>query len=375
MSAATNSGPLTSSGDGLGLLPQPRSVEAGTGMLVVDRRLAVSGESDWAPYVRRLLTPGTGFELPTSPDGRLRLHRDPDLAPEAYRLRIDDQALTVEASTETGVVWATQTLRQLFGVDAFRAAPLRNEFELPEVSIEDSPRFAWRGVMLDVARHFRPLADVFRFVDLLSLHKHNVFHLHLTDDQGWRFASDRYPALQEVASWRAETWVRNREPGDGTPHGGYYTADQLRTLVRYAGDRGVTIVPELEFPGHVRALLAAYPELGNFPQQRHDVAPMFGIFPEVLSLRPASLAVVFDLYEELLDIFPSRYIHIGGDECEPAEWLASPEAADLAAQRGSPAPATPSAGSPSSCAAGSPIGTAGWSAGTRSATTDRSRAR
>jgi hexosaminidase len=264
----------------------------------------------------------------------LRLHRNPDLPPEGYRLRIDDETLTVEASTETGVVWATQTLRQLLGVQAFHVAPLRDEFELPRVLIEDSPRFGWRGVMLDVARHFRPLADVFRFVDLLSLHKHNVFHLHLTDDQGWRFASDRYPALKEVASWRAETWVRKRGPGDGTPHGGYYTADQLRALVRYAGDRGVTIVPELEFPGHVRALLAAYPELGNSPQQRHDVASSFGIFPEVLSLRPASLAVVFDLYEELLDIFPSRYIHIGGDECEPDEWLASPEAADLAAQRG-----------------------------------------
>ena len=327
----TAEAPSTRSGHDLHLLPKPRSVEVGPGTFAFEPDLAISGDLTWAPRLRRLLG---GFELPTSPDGRLRLRRTPELPDEGYRLAIDGDAITLEAATNVGIVWAAQTLRQLIGADAFRPAALHDQFVLPQVVIEDAPRFGWRGVMLDVARHFRPLPDLFRFVDLLSLHKYNVFHLHLTDDQGWRLASDRYPKLQEIASWRTETWTRNVEPGDGTPHGGYYTADQLRALVRYAADRGVTIVPELEFPGHVRALLAAYPELGNRPDTRHPVAPSFGIFPEVLSLRAASLAFVFDLYTELLEIFPSRYVHIGGDECPTEEWVASSEAADLARDRG-----------------------------------------
>ena len=309
-------------------------MENRTGVFVLDASSGISGESVWAPYVRRLLTASTGLELPASPEGRFRLRRDERLPLEAYRLEIDGDGVTIDAASEAGIVWATQTLRQILGVDAFRAAPLNDRFVVPQVVIEDGPRFGWRGVMLDVARHFRPLPDLLRFVDLLSLHKYNVFHLHLTDDQGWRLASDRYPKLQEIASWRTETWTRNVAPGDGNPHGGCYTADQLRALVGYATDRGVTIVPELEFPGHVRAVLAAYPELGNRPETQHRVATSFGIFPEVLSLTDDSMAFVFDLYTELLDIFPSRYIHIGGDECPTEEWAASPEATALAAARG-----------------------------------------
>ena len=205
------------------------------------------------------------------------------------------------------------------------------------VRIIDEPRFGWRGVHLDVCRHFMPLADLFRFVDLAALHKYNVFHLHLTDDQGWRFASDRYPKLQERASWRSETQRHLQDFADGTPHGGFYTHDQLRSLVRYAADRGITVMPELEFPGHVLALLAAYPELGNHPETGYQPATTFGVFPEVLNLSDEAMTVVFDLYEELLEVFDSPYVHVGGDECPREEWIASPAARALAERRGLPA--------------------------------------
>src|SRR5918997_54029 len=218
----------------LAVVPRPVRLESRSGRFELTEDLAISTvEPGWAAVARRLLGPGTGLELPAASEGRLALVRDPGLAEEAY-----------------------------------------------VVEVRDDARFGWRGIHLDVGRHFMPLADLYRFVDLIALHKYNVFHLHLTEDQGWRFASARHPRLQEVASWRAETERRLQDSADGTPHGGFYTADQLRTVVRYAADRGVAVMPELEFPGHVRALLAAYPELGNHQEGQHATATTFGVFDE-----------------------------------------------------------------------------------------------
>lgn len=295
-------------------------------------------EPGWAATARRLLSPGTGLELPTAETGQLRLVRDQRLADEAYAVEVGPDRIDLMAATERGLNWAVQTLRQLLPPSVLRPAPTGEPLSLDCVRVEDAPRFGWRGVHLDVARHVMPLSDLFRFVDLLALHKYNVFQLHLSDDQGWRFASGRYPRLQERASWRAETQRHLQDAGDGTPHGGYYTADQLRSVVRYAADRGVTVVPELEFPGHVRALLAAYPELGNDPEAGYEPATTFGVFPEVLNLSEDTMRVVFDLYGELLSVFDSPYVHIGGDECPREEWIASPAAQALARERGLPGP-------------------------------------
>ncbi|WP_375423554.1 beta-N-acetylhexosaminidase [uncultured Friedmanniella sp.] len=316
------------------MLPQPRSVVPGTGSFRLTPELAVDAPPGWAAILRRLLGPGTGLDLPAAADGRLRLVADAALAPEAYTLTVSEDGIVITAADHAGVNWATQTLRQLLPPSVLRPAPSGDPLVLDAVEITDAPAYAWRGMHLDVARHFMPLAQVFRVVDLVALHKHNVLHLHLTDDQGWRFESLRYPRLQEVASWRTETRRPYDTEGDGTPHGGFYTQAQLRSLVRYAADRGVTVVPELEFPGHVSGVLAAYPELGNAPGRAHATATTFGVFPEVLNLNDAAMQVVLDLYEELLDIFPSRYVHVGGDECPRDEWLASPAAAQLARQRG-----------------------------------------
>ena len=321
------------------VIPQPVRTEPRTGGFTLTEDLAIAtNQPGWAAVVRRLLSPGTGLELPAGDDGALRLVMNGALAEEAYVVEVTPDGIELTASTTRGLNWAAQTLRQLLPPSVLRPAPSGDPLTLSCVRIADEPRFGWRGVHLDVGRHFMPLADLFRYVDLAALHKYNVFHLHLTDDQGWRFASTRYPRLQERASWRTETRRHLQDVGDGTPHGGFYTADQLRALVRYAADRGVTVMPELEFPGHVLALLSAYPELGNHPETGYQPATTFGVFPEVLNLSDEAMTVVFDLYDELLNVFDSTYVHVGGDECPREEWIASPATQALAATRGLPGP-------------------------------------
>jgi hexosaminidase len=316
------------------LLPQPTSVRYGAGFFTLDEDETIAGPRELSRLVRQLLTPGTGLELTSDPGGRITLELDETLPAEAYRLVVEADRVTIVAGGRAGIGWGLQTIRQLLPPAALLPGNRLRPLRLPVINIEDRPRFAWRGLHLDTCRHFVPLSDLFRFVDLLALHKFNVFHLHLTDDQGWRFESKRYPRLQEIASWRRETRRPAEEHGDGTPHGGFYRQDQLRALVGHAESLGVTIVPELEFPGHVRALLAAYPEFGNHPEASHEPATTFGVFDQVLNLEDRAMTMVYDLYSELLDVFPSRYVHIGGDECPTAEWLASPRAAELASMRG-----------------------------------------
>lgn len=318
----------------LNLVPRPVSATVTDGRYELPANLAIAGPTSWAAIARRLLSPGTGLDLPVDPAGDFTINRVTSLAPEAYRLAVAPTGITIEASDERGVNWAVQTIRQLLPDDALRAGPGSAPLELPIVQIEDAPRFGWRGVMLDVARHFFPLRELYSFIDLLALHKFNTFHLHLTEDQGWRFESKKYPKLQEISSWRTETRRPHSEVNDHTPHGGFYTQDQLRSLVAYAEQRGITIVPEIEFPGHLVAVLAAYPELSNDPSKDYAAATTFGVFSEVLNMTDDAMQFVFDIYTELLEIFPSRYVHVGGDECPRDEWLASPAAQELAKQRG-----------------------------------------
>jgi hexosaminidase len=234
--------------------------------------------------------------------------------PEGYRLEITPERVLVEASDEAGAFWATQTIRQLRGPDAFRAAPLRPGPEvLPACTVVDHPRFAWRGCMIDVARHFLPKHDLLRYVDLLAAHKLNVLHLHLTDDQGWRFEVKRYPALTEVGSWRPESRLGDRRGGlvNARPHGGFYTQDDLREVVAYAAARHVTVVPEIDVPGHSQAAIAAYPSLGL---HGGGVWTDWGINPRVLDVGPETLEFYRNVFDELVEVFPATVIGLGGDE-------------------------------------------------------------
>lgn len=316
------------------IVPRPHSIEPGVGEFHLPEDLGIDAEPGLAAIARRLLAPGTGLDLPTSSQGALIIHKDTSLPAEGYRLDVSAVGIEIHAADDRGVNWAIQSLRQLLPASALRPAPTGEPLRVPAVSITDSPRFAWRGVMLDVGRHFMPLHDLFGFIDLMALHKYNTLHLHLSDDQGWRMESVSHPRLHEVGSTRHQTRRLGSAEGDGTPHGGYYTQDQLRALVRYAEQRGISIVPELDFPGHVRSVLAAYPHLSNNPEQEHAPADTFGIFDEVLNMSADSIDFVRDLFTELLDIFPSPYIHVGGDECPRTEWAISETAHQAAQSRG-----------------------------------------
>ncbi|WP_030167274.1 beta-N-acetylhexosaminidase [Streptomyces sp. NRRL S-813] len=272
----------------------------------------------------------------------VRLLLDDTLEPEAYRLRVTDRSVEIRGGAPAGVFWGAQTLRQLLGPDAFRRAPVRPgaAHAVPAQVIEDAPRFRWRGLMLDVARHFMPKDGVLRYLDLMAAHKLNVLHLHLTDDQGWRVEIKRYPKLTETGSWRSRTKVGHRASPlwEDKPHGGHYTQDDIREIVAYAAERHISVVPEIDVPGHSQAAIAAYPELGNtdvIDTTALTVWDNWGINPNVLAPTDNTLRFYEGVFEELLDLFPanatgstgfSEFFHIGGDECPKDQWRASPAA-------------------------------------------------
>ncbi|MFC8600279.1 beta-N-acetylhexosaminidase, partial [Isoptericola sp. NPDC057191] len=258
----------------------------------------------------------------------------------SYRLAVTDDGgggavVRVAAADPAGAHAAAQTLRQLAGPQAFRRAGEGVPLVLPVVTVQDSPRFGWRGVLLDVARHFLPKADVLRFVDLAAAHHLNVLQLHLTDDQGWRVEVARYPRLTEIGSWRRESGVGTWRAGryDGRPHGGFYTPDDLREIVAYARERGVTVVPEIGSPGHVQALLTAYPELAARPGA-HEVRTTWGISEDVIDPSPAAVELFQGVLDEVCEIFDSPFVALGGDEVPVGAWRERPDIVARAAGLG-----------------------------------------
>lgn len=253
-----------------------------------------------------------------------------------YRIDVTPDGARLSAGSEEALRSAEQTYRQL--IEA--AEPTDGGVAVPAVRIADAPRFAWRGMMLDVARHFMPKEFVLRIIDALELHRMNVLHLHLTDDQGWRVQIDAYPKLTEVGAWRPETMVGKMSHGqtefsyDGTRHGGFYTKDDLREIVEYATERGITVIPEIDLPGHMQAAIAAYPELGNNPDTQLGVRQIWGISDDVLNVSDETVEFVRTVLREVLEIFPSPYIHLGGDECPAVQWRESAAAQARQAELG-----------------------------------------
>ncbi|MDS1270977.1 beta-N-acetylhexosaminidase [Lipingzhangella sp. LS1_29] len=317
-------------------VPHPRELTPGQGTLQLDITSTLDANSEavaTANWLRRELGAATGLPLtaPQSGDApTIELTVDASLGEpsEGYRLTVTPDGVRILGTDPAGVFYGAQTLRQLLPASSFRQAPVHGteKLELAAVDIADSPRFRWRGVMLDVARHFLPKREILRYIDLLAMHKLNVLHLHLTDDQGWRVEIQRYPKLTEVSSWRRESQVGASQPPtfDDRPHGGYYTQDDIREIVAYAAQRHITVVPEVDVPGHSQAAIAAYPELGSGATL--EVATQWGIIPEVLNVSDATLDFYRGVFTELMDLFPSPYICVGGDECPKDQWRASPEA-------------------------------------------------
>ena len=245
---------------------------------------------------------------------------------EAYTLTVTAKGVAISGQTAAAVFRGVQTLRKSLPI----VKESGGQIALPAVVIQDEPRFAYRGMHLDCSRHFFPVEFVKRFIDLIALHGMNKFHWHITDDQGWRFESKKYPKLTSIGGWRSGTVVgRNSGIDDGIRHGGFYTQEECRDIVRYAADRHITIIPEIDMPGHMVAALAAYPEYGCTGGP-YEVEHTWGVFADVLCPgKEQTFKFVEDVLSEVIDVFPSEYIHIGGDECPRDRW----KTCDLCQQR------------------------------------------
>jgi len=245
---------------------------------------------------------------------------------EAYTLTVTAKGVAISGQTAAAVFRGVQTLRKSLPI----VKESGSQIALPAVVIQDEPRFAYRGMHLDCSRHFFPVEFVKRFIDLIALHGMNKFHWHITDDQGWRFESKKYPKLTSIGGWRSGTVVgRNSGIDDGIRHGGFYTQEECRDIVRYAADRHITIIPEIDMPGHMVAALAAYPEYGCTGGP-YEVEHTWGVFADVLCPgKEQTFKFVEDVLSEVIDVFPSEYIHIGGDECPRDRW----KTCDLCQQR------------------------------------------
>lgn len=247
--------------------------------------------------------------------------KDPTLAPEEYKIEIASGAVKVSASDRNGILYAISTLRQMMPAEIYTTKQVKGKVLLPCCTIQDKPRFAYRGIMLDCARHFFPVDVVKKWLDVCAMYKINRFHWHLTEDQGWRLEIKKYPLLTEVGSFRAGTQTTtDRSKHDGKRYGGYYTQEQVREIVEYADKLGITVIPELDLPGHMLGALASYPWLGctGGPYQ---VWTRWGVCDQVLCVgKETTFEFLFNVLDEICELFPSEYIHIGGDECPKKEW-------------------------------------------------------
>ncbi|MEO6799716.1 MAG: beta-N-acetylhexosaminidase, partial [Rhodanobacter sp.] len=300
------------------IIPQPNRIEICHGSFALNRNVrivAAAGQrgQEIAAFLRDGIRQDSGIALRAGPAGdqpRIELRTDPSVhGEEAYRLTVTPQRIEIAAADDRGLFWGVQTLRQLLPPGHHAT------LSIPAVHIDDAPRYAWRGVMLDSARHFIPVALVKKQIDLLSRYKLNVLHWHLTDDQGWRIEIRKYPKLTSVGAWRTEA--------DGSRSGGFYTQQQIRDVVEYARQRNVMVVPEIEMPGHASAAVAAYPSL-SCPKTAISVPRTWGVFTDIYCAGDeTTFAFLHDVLNEVAELFPAPYIHIGGDEVPKQQWAQS----------------------------------------------------
>ncbi|AQP48900.1 beta-hexosaminidase [Tessaracoccus aquimaris] len=323
------------------LLPTPTQVDWNDGEFPLPNPLPVRGGGPAAQVLSERLNIAAGLGIDADGEGPgVEFIRDETLGAEAYRLTVDGEGVRIASSDDRGAGWAVQTLLQLLPVQVHGPGPMQpGDLRVPHVEILDAPTYGWRGSHIDVVRHFFPVEALLRHLDVMAMHKLNVLHLHLTDDQGWRLPVAKYPRLAEVAAWRPGTLAGHHTlPGDilehdGRPHGGSYTEDDLRRLVAAADRLGIMVVPEIDMPGHMEAVVAAYPEFGACDHVQHP-RTSFAISEHVLRLDEASLQFCRDALDAAMDLFPGSPIHIGGDECPGSEWFADPASVETMARIG-----------------------------------------
>lgn len=329
--SACASAPISAPAPEPELVPAPQSVTMASGAFDVrpDTPIVVAGgdaEARWiGEYLSDLIERTRGLALPVRETGQgivLRTVNDISLAPEGYRLRVSPSGVIIEARERAGLFYGATTLWQML------AGTGETITAIPALRIEDAPRFAWRGLMLDSARHYQSAEFIRAFIDVMALHKLNVLHWHLTDDQAWRLEIRRYPRLTEIGAWRVPAGAARQDidPSTGRPrvYGGYYTQHEVREIVAYAAARNVTIVPEIEMPGHATAPIVAYPELGVGRSAPREVPADWGVYSNLYNVDEPTFTFLENVLLEVMELFPGRYIHVGGDEAVKAQWEASP---------------------------------------------------
>lgn len=326
-----------------GIIPRPKSLKEMAGEFKINKHTAMiipEGDTlvgeiavDFAARLKKCA--GIDIKVRSSPStetipNSIIFKKSEGMAHEEYILHVTPQNIVITATTPNGMYYGIQTIHQLLPAQIYGETKARGlKWEVPCCEIRDAPMFPYRGLMLDVGRYFMPKELVMKFIDVMSMHKQNFFHWHLTEDQGWRIEIKKYPRLTEIGAVRKESPIGETKEGDGIPHGGFYTQEDVKEVVEYARKRYVTVVPEIELPGHATAAIAAYPELSCFPDREYEVATTWGIKKDVFCPSATTFRFLEDVFTELFDLFPSPYYHVGGDECPRDRWKESPYCQDL----------------------------------------------
>lgn len=321
------------------IIPKPLNVESKKSSFTINEKTTIvfqdeiEGFENVALYLKQEISDYLGYKLEIKP-AKSKVKRNAiilvkssnsEFEKEQYQLDVNNKNIIISSLTPNGSFYGVQTLLQLFSVNKIEDKISFNA-QIPGVKIKDKPRFKWRGMHLDVCRHFYDKEFVKKYIDLLAIHKMNTFHWHLTEDQGWRIEIKKYPKLTEIGSYRSETMIdKNWDKFDGTPHSGFYTQEDIKEIVQYAKDRFITIVPEIEMPGHSLAALAAYPEYGCTGGP-YEVSKVWGVFDDVYCAgNDKTFEFLENILAEVIELFPGKYIHIGGDECPKAQWEKCPK--------------------------------------------------
>ncbi|WP_296635630.1 beta-N-acetylhexosaminidase [Polaribacter sp.] len=324
------------------VIPKPLKLTKEDGKFVIGANtkiIAVEELANEANFLKQLLLP---IKLEVSKNSfekdAIELKLDTAIEnDEAYFLEINPKKITIRAKTSRGVFYGIQTLRQLLPPEIETQVTVSN-LSVPAVAIYDEPRFKYRGMHLDVGRHFSPVAFIKKYIDLIAFHKMNTFHWHLTEDQGWRIEIKKYPKLTEVGAFRKETLVgharnKGKRKFDGKPYGGFYTQEEVKEIVAYASSKHITVIPEIELPGHSLAAIASYPHLGNTGKQ-YEVGTRWGVFKEIYAPKEETFQFLEDVLTEVIALFPSKLIHIGGDEAPKKQWKESQYAQEIIKREG-----------------------------------------
>lgn len=340
--------------DSISIIPEPAEIEAKEGFfrLTPSTRIFMRGSVDslrpLADYLNDQISSAMWTDLTiggqmTAADSVIQLTLNPEQNyknNEAYHLSVEPQKVEIAASTTMGIFYGIQSLLQLLPPEIFyddpTLVPQNVQWKIPAVEITDYPRYEYRGLHLDVARHFFPVSFIKKYIDLLAIHKMNRFHWHLTEDQGWRIEIKKYPKLTEIGAWRDSTLVGHygTDHYDGQRYGGFYTQEEIKEVVEHAQKRHVTIIPEIEMPGHSSAALAAYPELSCDPDKEYHVQTTWGIFEDIYCPSETTFTFLENVLTEVMELFPGKYIHIGGDEALKKAWINSELAQNVMEREG-----------------------------------------